>query len=160
MPPPSASEKKKRIPRVPKLSQPAAVRVDVYGCTPASDNGHGWTRYVHINGGVYYYHAQNGLITECDVTKECFRDAVLKEFDDFMAEGEDYSMVNSTNAGRNRDAVLWFDEVDEMEMEQVAGGLDLVQAFFVCHEHKSESRYDGGECHSCIPGIMSEYICR
>lgn len=88
-------------------------KISLYGCTPVTVLPGGWRRYIHINGGVYYHHAEHRIITECDVSEEKNRKMVMEDWEEVMQ-------------GFRDDKILWYTpgytEVILRYYERVDGG--------------------------------------
>ena len=108
----------------------------VFGCTPVDILSNGWKRYVHINGGVYYYHAERRIITERDVASHADQEVVLEDWKEFLETSRQSGMIRHVTP--DADVVLRYlpsvsgsEEGDEDELE-------LAEAFFVCYSNASE----------------------
>lgn len=107
----------------------------VHGCTPVFPLSGGWARYVHINGGVYYYNAERRIITERDVSAASDQHAVLKDWKEFMQTSRDNDMLRYVTP--DADAVLRYlpGLSDSGEYDE---SLELAEAFFICYSDASE----------------------
>ena len=107
----------------------------VHGCTPVSPLSGGWRRYVHINGGVYYYHAERRIVTERDVSEIGDQDAVIEDWKDFLQISEDNGLTHYVTA--DADIVLRY-LPGLSDSGEYDGELELAEAFFVCYSDASE----------------------
>ncbi|KIP06152.1 hypothetical protein PHLGIDRAFT_469066 [Phlebiopsis gigantea 11061_1 CR5-6] len=106
-----------------------------HGCTPVYPLSGGWTRYVHINGGVYYYHAELRVITERDVSETGDQNIVLEDWKDFLQSTRDNGMIRYVTS--DADAVLRY-LPSLSDSGEYDGELELAEAFFVCYSDASE----------------------
>lgn len=118
-------------------------RLHVYGCTPILSLSNGWKRYVHINGGVYYHHAERGIITERDVSEESDQEAVLEDWEEFVEISRDNGMINFVTP--DTDVVLRYLPCEAGSDEDVEEALEVAEAFFVCYTDASEVKCPHGD---------------
>ncbi|CCM00467.1 uncharacterized protein FIBRA_02500 [Fibroporia radiculosa] len=82
-------------------------RARAVGGTQAYSVGHGWRRYVHLEGDVYYYHPEHRLVTPDDVEngeqRKAVEDAAGEFWDELEQAGitdyipDDYELVMSVD---------------------------------------------------------------
>ena len=60
--------------------------VGVHGGICVRDITDGWKRFVHINGGVYFYHPRYRLITDNDITDARWRGVIETAWADYRRE--------------------------------------------------------------------------
>lgn len=122
--------------RFKSRSQPVEIPNLTYttGGTFSTRLSHGWTKYVHLTGSVYYYHSDFRLVTPDNIEDEEKRRAVLqsrREFLDLLQEERLLGLIPG-----ECDLVIW-DAYDE----------DKTCCLFLYHKQRKQF-----ECPSEGPG--------
>lgn len=116
-----------------------------------------WHKYVHINGGVYYYHPVKRIITENDVEDPRWRNAILAIHKKYMETYEYNGVFVSGHVDDDAEVVIRYVGADDDELPELSttsasddeddeksdDSVDFevpAESFFVCHKTSSEVR--------------------
>ncbi|KAJ3531425.1 hypothetical protein NM688_g7576 [Phlebia brevispora] len=105
----------------------SALKIKAYGGTFGLDAGHGWVRYTHINGGVYFYHAQRRIITDNNMYNPRWRHVVESAWKQWMRAYEEDGIL--AYVPDEADVVMFFvayEDGTEIRQASSDSGPDLI----------------------------------
>lgn len=118
-----------------------STKVNVLGGIYGIDVGHGWTRYVHVNGGIYFYHSQRRILTDNNMVKARWRTVVETAWDEWTQAYEEDGLMAFVPP--DADIILRYGYGACRDDELPEPG-DLPEMFFVSHKDGTEIRQSSG----------------